>query len=133
MIDLAHEDVQLFLAFFAFGDVRDGADNADGPSVMPVALKMNTAQGLYPPDLAVYGTEPELISRASRVGGIQHFVKSRPKSFHIIRMHPIDEFFGGSVIRRDAQDFFGARIPGKDPEERVVLPRPEPGCVKGML
>jgi hypothetical protein len=106
----------------AFGNIRYSADEADGRWGTPVSLKISKGQGLYPAGLAVSPTEPELVPVALRFGGIEHCVKGRPNPFRIVRLHSIHELFNCGPIRGDAENFFGPRIPAKDPTERIVLP-----------
>jgi hypothetical protein len=122
MIDLAHEEVQLFLALFVFGNVRYRTDDADCSSVIPVTLKIDKAQSLHPADIIVSMTDAELVSVAPRLGGIEQCVKGHLDSFCIVGMHPIHELYNCGLILRDAQNLFAPRIPGKDPAERIVLP-----------
>jgi hypothetical protein len=68
MIDLAHEELQLFLvrlalglALLAFGNVLDGADEAHGSPLMPGPLETSKPPHLYPMDLAVSPQNPVLM------------------------------------------------------------------------
>jgi hypothetical protein len=74
MIDLAHEEVQLLVALFVFGNVRYRTDDTDCSSVIPLTLKIDKAQGLHPADI-ISMTDPELVSVAPRLGGIEQCVK----------------------------------------------------------
>src|SRR5262249_31316238 len=121
----AHEEVQLFLTLFAFGNVRYCADEIHGSSTTPVALEIKSAQDFHPADLAVSPTDdPKLVSVRPRFSEIERCVKGGPNTFHIVRMHPMHELFGCGPIRGGPQDFFAAHIPGKDPAVRIALPCP---------
>src|SRR5258707_9296811 len=133
MTDFAHEEVLFFLAFLAFGNVRDGADDADGPSLAPVALEISLPEGLHPPDLTVSPPDPELGRGAMRFGGIERRVVGRPNPFRIVWMHPVHELFDSGLILGDAQNFLRACIPGEDTAGRILLSCPKPGCAGGKL
>jgi len=61
MIDLAHEEVNLLLARFAFGNVRNGADEAGGPPLRPGALEISKPMSVDPADLAITPQNPVLM------------------------------------------------------------------------
>src|SRR5215470_6180107 len=48
MIDLAHQEVLLLLAFLAFGNVLNGAAEAYGPTLRPGPLKIGKSVSLHP-------------------------------------------------------------------------------------
>src|SRR5262249_3436349 len=104
---------------------RHRTDEIDGSSATPFALKIKSTQDLHPADLAVSSTDdPKLVSVRPRCIVIERCFKGRPNTSRIVRMHPIHELFGCGPIGGGAQDFFAARIPGKDPALRIALPCP---------
>src|SRR5215471_18669224 len=133
MIDFAHEKVLLFLPLLAFGNVRNGADDADRSSLMPVALEISKPQGLHPADLAISPPEPELDRRAPRIGGIEPSREGRRNSFRVVGMYPLHDLFKSRLILGNAENFLRARIPREYAAERMVLPPPELSCVHGKL
>jgi len=48
-------------------------------------------------------------------------------------MYPLFDLFKGRLILGDVENFLRARIAREYVVPRVVLPPPEPGCVKGKL
>src|SRR5712671_6324814 len=88
MTDFAHEEVLLFLALLAFGNVLSGADDARGPSLMAGALEISEPQSLHPADLSVSRPEPELGRGALRIDGIERGLEDCPNAFRVVRMHP---------------------------------------------
>src|SRR5712675_2269934 len=98
MTDFAHEEVLFFLAFLAFGNVRDGAEDADGPSLAPVALEISLPEGLHPPYLAVSPPDPELGRGAMRFGGIELRLVGRPNPLLYVLMHPVHVLFTTGII-----------------------------------
>jgi hypothetical protein len=71
MIDFAHQEVLLFLALLAFGNVLQSANETDGPPLRPGALEIGTPQSLLATHKAVVGfavakPEPQFDSVARR-------------------------------------------------------------------
>src|SRR5258708_40110309 len=133
MIDFAHEEVLLFLALLAFGDVLSGAGHADGPSLTPGALEMTKPQLRRPTDLAASPPEPELGRGTLRIDRIERRRDGCPKSFHVVRMHRFQELFDRRLILGNIENFLTALIPRDHAGERIVLPRPELSGVEGKL
>jgi hypothetical protein len=48
-------------------------------------------------------------------------------------MHPTQELFDRGPILGDAENLLRARIPGENAPERIILPRPELGCLEAKL
>src|SRR5262249_41769923 len=111
MIDFAHEEVLLFLALLAFGDVLSGAGHAHGPSLPPVALEMTNPQSLHPTDLAVSPPEPELGGGTLWIDRIEGRRDGCPKPFHVVRMHRFQDLFDIRLILGEIENFLTARIP----------------------
>src|SRR5260370_17592338 len=88
MIDFAQEEMLLLLTRLAFGNILDGADEAQEPAATPGAFKIITPTALHPTDLAVAPPEPVLIRVGLRVGGIQRRLADHRKSFPVVRLHP---------------------------------------------
>src|SRR5262249_23248260 len=127
------EEVLLFLARLALGNVRHGANDAHSLSLTPVALEISKPQGLHPADLATSPPEPKLGRGALRIGGIKPRPEGRRNAFRIVRMSPLHDLFKSHLIFGNAENFLRARIPGEYAAERIVLPPPEPSCVHGKL
>src|SRR6266446_2942245 len=131
MIDLAYEEVLLFLALLAFGNVLDGA-NAHGPALTPGTLEISKPESLHPADLAVSPPEPELGRGALRFGGIERRLKG-PNPFRVVRMHQPHDLFDGRLIFGNIENLLRAHIQRDHALVRIVLPRPELGYVDGNL
>jgi hypothetical protein len=58
MVDFAREKVRLFLVFLAFGNIRNGADDARGSSPTPSALKTSKPMSLNPADPSAFPLNP---------------------------------------------------------------------------
>jgi hypothetical protein len=87
MVDLAHEEVLLFLALLAISNVSNSAHDGHGPPLVPVALEIRKPQSLHPADLAASALEPELGRRAIWIDGIEPRLERCQNSFDIVRMH----------------------------------------------
>src|SRR5258708_17325940 len=91
MIDLAHEEVLVLLALFAFGNVLDGAAEAHGPAPRSGTLKISKSVSLHPADLAISPPDPELAWGARRIGGIERRLPIPTKPFRIVSVYPLPE------------------------------------------
>src|SRR5260370_40553798 len=92
MIDFAHEEVFLFLALFAFGNVLGSATETHDPSLRLGTFKIREPMTLYPADRAVLPPNPELmVDVRLRIGGIERRLAVRPKPLRIVRMHPLND------------------------------------------
>src|SRR5260370_11953612 len=78
MIDFAHEEVFLFLALLAFGDVLNRPAEAHDPALRSGALKISKSMTLRPADAAVSLPNPELMAVRLRIGGIRRRPPLRP-------------------------------------------------------
>src|SRR5215468_2755150 len=111
MIDLTHQKVHLVLAFLAFGNIRNGPDDARGPSLELGALEISEPMHLHPPDLAVVPPEPELDCMRLRIRGIEGRVGGDPKPFRVIRMHPLVDLLDRRLVSRNTENLLSACIP----------------------
>jgi len=111
VIDLTHQKVHLLLALLAFGNVRNGADDARGPSLTPGALEISKPMQLYPADLAVFPPEPELDRVRLRIRGIERRVGSHPEPFRVIQMNPLVDLLDRRLVSSNTENFLRARIP----------------------
>jgi hypothetical protein len=85
MIDFAHEEVLLFLALLAFGNVLSGADEAHDLSLRPGTLEIGKPMSLHPADLAVSPLNPVLMRVRLRIGGIKSRRDSRPNPLNVVK------------------------------------------------
>src|SRR5499427_395675 len=111
MIDLAHEEVLPFLALLAFCDIRNGADDARGPSLTLRAFEISTPMHLHPADLTASPAESELDRVGLRIDWIERRLARRPKRLRIVRMHPLHDLLDRRLVSRNFENFFRARIP----------------------
>src|SRR5215467_8636355 len=133
MIDFAHEEVLLFLALLAFGNVLQGADEAHGPALIPGAVEIRKPQRLRPADLAVSPPEPELSRGAPRIDRIKRRLKVRLDHFHIVWVYPLHELFESRLIPGKVENFLRAGIPREHVVARIVPVRPELRHIEGEL
>src|SRR5712692_7048989 len=133
MIDFAHEEVLLFLALLAFGNVLNRPAKARGPALRPGALKISKSITLRPADLAVSPPNPKLMGVRLRIGGIEGSLAIRREPCHVVRMHPLHEILDRYFVGSHIENFLKARIPRANAAERIVLPPPEPGCIESEL
>src|SRR5262249_27361984 len=98
MIDFAHEEVFLFLALLAFGNVLNRPAEAHSPPLRPGALKISKSVSLHPADLAISPPDPELAHGALRIDGIERRLAIRPKPFRVVRMNPLHEVLDRYLI-----------------------------------
>src|SRR5260221_658833 len=106
---------------------------AHGPALGPGAFEIGEPQGLHPADLAVCPPEPELGGGALRIAGIERCLDGCQDLFHVVRMHPLHDLLDSRLTFGKVEDFLSARIPAEHAVARIVLPRPELGCVEGKL
>src|SRR5215470_3574806 len=111
MIDFAHEEMLLFLALLAFGDVLSGAGHARGPSLTPGAFEVSQSQGFHPTDLAVAPPEPKLGRGTLRIDRIERGLEGCPKQFCVVRMHQFQDLFDSCLILGKIENLLTARIP----------------------
>src|SRR5215467_4081791 len=130
MIDLAHEEVLPFLTLLAFCNVRDCAGEAHDPSLPANALEISKPMSLYPSDFTILPLDPVLMRVGFWIGGIEPRHAARPKQFHIVRMHPLVDLLNRHLVGDDIENFLKARIPRDHAVDRIILPRPEPGCIE---
>src|SRR5260370_18288634 len=124
MTDLAHEEVLLFLALLAFGNVLDGA-NAHGPALTHGTLEISKPESLHPADLAVSPPEPELGRGTLRFGGIERPLKGPPNPFRLVRMHQPHSPFDGRLIFGNIENFLRAHIQRDHALVPIVPPHPQ--------
>src|SRR5258708_27469609 len=106
MIDFAHEEVLLFLALLAFGNVLSSATETHDPSLRPGTFKIREPMTLYPADRAVLPPNPELmVDVRLRIGGIERRLAGRPKPLRILPMHPLHNLLHRYLIRVARQKF----------------------------
>src|SRR5262249_20925880 len=84
MIDLTHEEVLLFLALLAFGNVLSGTDHADGASLVRDTLEIRKPVGLHTPNLAVSSLNPVLGRIGFGIGGIERRFDGRPNPLYVV-------------------------------------------------
>src|SRR5258706_3880290 len=134
MIDFAHEEVFLFLALFAFGNVLSSATKTQDPSLRPDTFKIREPVTLYPADRAVLPPNPELVVDVRlRIGGIEGRLAVRPKPLRIVRIHPIHDLTDRYLIGGKIENFLSPRIHRDYAAVWIVLPPPELGCIKSEL
>src|SRR4029077_9313408 len=133
MTDFAHEEMHLFLASFAFCDVRNSADHAHSSSVMPSALEISKPMHLHPTDLAASPSEPKLVRRAPRIDGIKRGIKVRLNHFHVVRMDPLHDLLDRYLISGNIENLLKARIPRDQAADRIVPPPPEQSSIERKL
>jgi hypothetical protein len=90
---------------------------------------MREPQNLHPTDLSV-SLEPELRRGAL---GLGDRVEGRPDLSHIVWIGPLHDLFDMGLILGNINNFLKAHIPRDYAVKRIVLPRPEMGCVHGKL
>src|SRR6266478_1651454 len=110
MIDFAHEEVLLFLALLALGDVLDGAAETHGPALTPGALEIGEPKSLHPADRAVCPPQPELGGRPLRIDRIERCLDGRPNHFGVVRMHPLHDLFDRGLMLGKIENFLTAGI-----------------------
>src|SRR5258708_13494831 len=92
MIDFAHEEVLLFLALLAFGNVLSSATETHDPSLRPGTFKIREPMTLYPADRAVLPPNPELtVDVRLRIGGIERRLAVCPKPLPPVLMNPLTD------------------------------------------
>src|SRR5258708_15358228 len=133
MIDFAHEEVFLFLALLAVGDVLNRPAEAHDPALRSGALKISKSMTLRPADVAVSLPNPELMGVRLRIGGIERRLAVRREPCPIVGMHPLHEILDRYFIRGHIENFLKARIPRAHAAKRVVLPPPEPAFTENRL
>src|SRR5215467_13304025 len=133
MIDFAHEEKLLFFALLAFGNIRNGADDARTFSLMPDVLEISEPMHLRPADLAASPLQPELDRIGLRIDWIECRLACRPKSFRIVGMHPLLDLLDRSLVSGNIENLLRARITRKHAVALIVLPPPELGCIHGNL
>src|SRR6266849_4090349 len=106
----------------AFRNVRDGADDAHGPSLTPGALEISKPVHLHPADLAVSPANPVFDRGGLRIDGIDRRLEGRPNPFRVVRMYPLHDLLGNRPILGDIENLLKARIPRGHALERIVLP-----------
>src|SRR5215470_14797684 len=121
------------LALLAFGNVVSGTDHSDGASLVPDALETNKRMALCPADLAISPPVPELVGVGLQIGGIERRFDVRPNPCYVIGMHPPLELLNICPVFGNVEHLFDATIPPDEATDRIVLPRPELGCVEGQL
>src|SRR5262245_40618963 len=106
MINLAHQEVLLFLLLFAFGDVLYGAAEAYDPALGPRAIKISKSVGLHPADLAVSPPNPVLVVDIRLwIGRIERRFAVRPNPFHVVGMQAVHEILDRYFITGHVENF----------------------------
>src|SRR5258708_21715046 len=131
MIDFAHEEVLLFLALLAFGNVLSSATETHDPSLRPGTFKIREPMTLYPADRAVLPPNPELmVDVRLRIGGIERRLAVRPKPLRIVRMHPLNDLIDRYLIGGKIEKFLRPRSHPDYAAVGDLLPPPELGCIQ---
>ena len=133
MIDFAHENVLLFLALLAFGNVLNGADHPRGPCLTPDVLEISKPNRRHPPEPAISLKEPVLCHGAFRIDGVERRFAVRPNPFRILRVHPGHPLLDSHLVSDSIENPLTARIPRQHAVARIVMPRSDLCGVQGKL
>src|SRR5262245_53412600 len=133
MIDFAQQEMLPRLALLPCGNVLDGADETYKATLRRGAVKISTTTTLHPTDLSVFPHDPVLVDIGLRIDGIERRLADRPKPFHVVRMHPLQELFDRHLIVGKIANFLSACIERVYAVDRIVLPPPELGRVESKL
>src|SRR5262249_57879599 len=101
MIDFAHEEMLLLLALLAFGDVLNGAAQANGPSLGPDTLEIRKPMTLDPADLSVSPPHPILMDVRLRIGRVERSFAVSRGTCRIVGVVRIDESLVRFFVRNN--------------------------------